>query len=172
MLKVHLVFDQLDDGQEKVGVAEPAEHIFEDREVGVLHSGPDAVAERREHHDGYVLVTFFQSAGDVKHIVVVGSWHTDDEVDAVFEHRLLGHLERRDLYESRWEAKSQSGIFKENLLIDTTIVFEHKRIVRVGKDKDIANPALHQIDKVSIAESWSLNGLHIAYYMNILTANI
>ena len=30
MLKVHLVLDQLDDGQEQVGIAEPAEHIFKD----------------------------------------------------------------------------------------------------------------------------------------------
>ena len=84
MLKVHLVLDQLDYGQEQVGITEPAEYIFEDREVGVLHSGSDAVAERCEHHNRDVFVAFFQCAGNVKYVVVVGSWHTDDEVDTYF----------------------------------------------------------------------------------------
>ena len=97
MVEVHLVFNQLDDGQEQVGVAEPAEHIFEDGQVLVLHSLGDTVGERRQHHDRYLGILGLDVAGDVKHIIVVGAWHADDKIERSgchhpFSFFLGGHL--------------------------------------------------------------------------------
>ena len=43
VLQVHLVLNQLNDGQEQLGVTQPAEHIFEDAQVFVLHALRNAV---------------------------------------------------------------------------------------------------------------------------------
>ena len=38
MLQVHLILNQLDDGEDEVGVAQPAEDIIEDTQVFILHT--------------------------------------------------------------------------------------------------------------------------------------
>ena len=54
MFYVHLVLYQLDDGENQVGIAQPAEHIVEDGHVLILNTLGDAVRERRQHHAGNV----------------------------------------------------------------------------------------------------------------------
>ena len=43
VVNVHLVFYQLDDGQDEIRIAQPAEHVVEDTHVLVLDALSDAV---------------------------------------------------------------------------------------------------------------------------------
>lgn len=50
VLQVHLVLYQLDDGNQQVGVSQPAEHILKGTEVFIGNTLGDAVAERGKYH--------------------------------------------------------------------------------------------------------------------------
>ena len=83
MFQVQLVLHELDDGEQELRVAKPAEHVFEDGEVLVLHPLGQAVAEGREDDDGHLLVFRLDLACDVKHVAAAGSRHADDQFEGV-----------------------------------------------------------------------------------------
>ena len=154
VLEVHLVLEQLDDGEQQFGVAQPAEDVFEEREVDVLHACRDAMAEGGEHDDGDVVVLELDGLGNLEDILLLcigcARRHDDDEVDVVGFDTLFGLVERRSLDEAGWEAKSQAGIFCKNLFIDSAIVFEHEGIVGIGHNQHVADAALHEFGEVGV----------------------
>ena len=81
VLQVHLILNELDDGEDEVGVAQPAEYVIEDAEVFVLHSLGDAVGERGEYHAVDIRELAFDITRHIEGIVVGIARHTDDEVD-------------------------------------------------------------------------------------------
>ena len=88
---VFLVFDKLDNGQQQVHVAEPAEDVVDMAQVGVAQTPRHLLREGREHDDGYVGAQGLDSGGALDSLVNVYGGHGDDdvEVDALY------HLERR-----------------------------------------------------------------------------
>ena len=80
VLQIHLVLNQFDDGQQKFCVTQPTEHILEHTQVFILHAASDTMRERSKHHNGQSRELSLDASGDVEHIVVGSSWHTDDEV--------------------------------------------------------------------------------------------
>ena len=81
VLEVHLVLDELDDGENEVGVAQPAEHIVEDAEVLVLHALRYAMRERREHHVVHIRKSRLYVPRHRERVVVGIARHADHEVD-------------------------------------------------------------------------------------------
>ena len=81
VLKVHLVLYQLDNGEDEVGVAEPAEHVVEDGEVFVLHALRDAMREGREHYAVHMWELRLYVTRHAERVVVGVARHTDYEVD-------------------------------------------------------------------------------------------
>ncbi len=152
VFEVHLILDKLDDGEQEVGVAEPAEDVFEGTEVFVLHALRDTVGEGCEDDDGDVGELCLDVACDVEDVVVVGTRHTDDEVEAVLTEQgndiaLCGGTE-----ETGRVAQSEFGVFVEYLLIDASVVFKHEGIVGVGYDEDVEDATLHEVDEVGVTK--------------------
>ena len=50
MLQIHLVFYQLDDRHQQVGISQPTENILKDTQVFMLHAFADAMRKRSQHH--------------------------------------------------------------------------------------------------------------------------
>ena len=96
---VHLVFDKLDDGEDEVGVAQPAKNIVEDAEVFVLHSARYAVRKWRKHHARHQWETFFYGMRHGESVVVGIAGHADDEVYANALHHLFGLFNGANLLE-------------------------------------------------------------------------
>ena len=147
VIEVHLVLEQLDDGEEQIGVAQPAEHIFEGRKIFVLDARRDAVAEGGEHNDGDVLVARFDVAGDVEGVAVVRSGHDDDEVERVLPQFAPSLVGGAHLGEARRIAQREGGIFVEEFFVDASVVFEHESIVGVGDEQNIKDTPCHEIDE-------------------------
>ena len=145
VVEVHLILDELDDTQDKVGVAQPAEHVVEDRHVFVLDAARDAVGERREHHAGNVGNVGLDVARHVEGIVVGIAGHTDHQVDARRLQHGLRLLHRAHLRERGRIAQSQFGIFVEDLLVHAPVVFEHEGIVGIGNDEHVVDALRHQV---------------------------
>ena len=147
VLDVHLVLEQLDDGEDEVGVAEPAEDVVEDRHVLVLDAAGDAMRERREHHTRQVGEVGLDVACHGERVVIGIAGHADHQVDiGVGEHVacLLGgaHLGKR-----RWVAHTQLHILVEDFLVYTSIVLEHERVVGVGHDEHVEDAVGHEVDE-------------------------
>ena len=102
MLHIHLVFDELDDGKNKVGVAQPAKNVVEDAEVFVLHTACYAVRERRKHHARHHGETVFHSTRNSEGIVVGIAWHADNQVYTHALHHLFGLFYCAYLLERGW----------------------------------------------------------------------
>ena len=147
VIEVHLVLEQLDDGEEQIGVAQPAEHIFEGRKIFVLDARTDAVTEGGEHNDGDVLVARFDVAGDVEGVAVVRSGHDDDEVERILPQFAPSLGGGAHLGEARRIAQREGGIFVEEFFVDAPVVFEHESIVGVGDEQNIKDTPCHEIDE-------------------------
>ena len=106
VVEVHAVFDELDDGKDKVGVAQPAEHIVEDGHILVLDATGDAVREGGEHHAGDVGELRLDGMRHVEGVVVGRARHADDEVDIGGVQPLGRLFRRRHLPEERRIAQS------------------------------------------------------------------
>ena len=99
VLEVHLVLYELDDGENEVGVAEPAEHIVEDAEVLVLHALRYAVRERREHHVVHIRKSRLDVPRHRERVVVGIARHTDNEIDVHGAEHLVSLLRGAHLRE-------------------------------------------------------------------------
>ena len=150
--QVHLVLDELDDGEQQVGVAQPAEDILEDAQVLVFHAGGDAVRERGEHDERDVRVTLLDAVGNVERVAVVAARHADDQVVAHLVEPLPRLLHGRHLCEARRVAEAQVHVLVEHLLVDASVVFEHERVVGVGYQQDVIDALRHQVDERSVLE--------------------
>ena len=152
MLQVHLVLDELDDGENQVGVAQPAEYIVEYRHVFVLHSPRDTVREGGEHHAGHLGEVLLHVARHVEGVVVGITGHTDHKVELCTPEGRCGFVDGRHLGERGRIAQSQFGVFIENLLVHAPVVFQHEGIVRVGDDQHVIDAACHQVHKRHVTQ--------------------
>ena len=147
MVEIHLVLDELDDGHDEVGVAQPAEHVVEAAHVLVLHAPGDAMREGGEHHAGYLGEALLDGAGHGEGIVVGIAGHTDDEVDVGRLQHVLSLLDGRHLGEGGRIAQSELDIFVIDFLLNAAIVLEHKGIVGIGDNEYVVYATPHQVDE-------------------------
>ena len=152
MLYIHLVLYQLDDAEDEVGVAQPAEHIVEYRHILILYALRDAVRERCQHHAGDIGIHRLDVAGHGKGIVVGITRHTDDQVDVRRLQSLSSLLRRRHLRERRRIAHTQLHVLVEQLLVNASVVLQHEGVVRVSHYQDIKDALCHQVDKRHILQ--------------------
>ena len=152
MLDVHLILNQLDDGKDEVGIPQPAEHIIENRQVLILHTSGNAMRERCQYHARHLWETMFHGTCYIEGIIVSITRHTDHQVDIRAFQYLSSLLRRTHLCESRWITKSEFRIFVEDLLIHTSVIFQHEGIIGIGDDQDIVDTSCHQIDERHILQ--------------------
>ena len=145
VFEVHLVLDEFYDREDEVGIAEPAEHVFEYREVFVHYPLRDAMREWREHHAWNVGKLPLHRPRHGEGVVVGISWHTYHEVDARGGEHFGGFHHGAHLSEGGRIAKAELCILIENLFIHSPVVFEHEGIVWVCDNEDIENTMRHQV---------------------------
>ena len=147
VVDVHLVLNELDDREDEIGVAEPAEDVVEDGEVLVLHAARDAVGERREHDAGYVRRESLDGACHVEGVVVGVARHTDDQVDVGGLQRLARLFRRAHLRERRRIAQAEVHILVEDFFVNPPVVLKHEGVVGIGNYQDVEDAARHEIDE-------------------------
>ena len=147
MFYVHLVLNEFYDGQDEVGVSEPAEHVVEDAEVFVLHATRDAVGEWCEHHTVYVGESRLYVARHGKGVVVGIARHTYHEVyvhGAQHTQRFLGGA---NLCKCRRIAQAKLHVLVIDFLFHTSVVFKHEGIVWICHYQHIVDAPHHEVDK-------------------------
>ena len=147
MFKIHLILYQLDDRKNKIGVAKPAEDIIEDTQVFILHTLGNAMRERRKNNTMDIGKLTLDVARYVEGIIISIARHANHQInDGRTQHgsSLFGS---RNLSKGWRIAETQLHIFIIYLLFDTSIIFKHERIVRIGYNQYIVDTAHHQIHK-------------------------
>ncbi len=152
MLQIHLILYQLDDRHQQIRISQPAEHIFKNTQILVLHTCRDAVRERSQHHQWNMRILFFYAACNFKCITVIGSGHTNHQIECRILQLLPSRLLGRNLCETRRITKAEIHIFVKDLLIYTSVILQHKSIIRICYQKNIKNPFGHEVYKRSILE--------------------
>ena len=150
---VHAILNQLDNRNQQVGVSQPAEHVFKNSEINVLHSGRNAVAERREHHHRNVFVLLLDTLCRIKHVVCLVCRlrrHADYQIYPAALEMSLGLLACADLNKARRKAQAQSGVLLKDFLVNATVVFKHESVIRICNNQHIANTPPHQFCKLCI----------------------
>ena len=152
VLQVHLVLYQLNDGKQKIRVAQPTEHIIEIGKIHVLHALAYAMAKRSKHHDGNRRIVFLNAQSNVEHIVVVRSRHANHQVKGGAGQFLFRFFLGSHLKETWRIAQPQLHVFIENFLVHPPVIFQHEGIVWVGNQKHVENPPFHQIHERCVAQ--------------------
>ena len=147
VFEVHAVLNQLDNRENQVRVAKPAEHIVENREVLVGHPSRDAVRERRQHHAAHVGTLLLDLPCHRESVVVGVARHRNYQVDVRRLHHLARLLNRRNLRKRRRIAQSEFHILVVNLLLHAPVVLKHESVVRIRHNQHVVDSAHHQIDK-------------------------
>ena len=147
MFKIHLILYQLDDRKNKIGVAKPAEDIIEDTQVFILHTLGNTMRERRKNNTMDIGKLTLDVARYVEGIIISIARHANHQInDGRTQHgsSLFGS---RNLSKGWRITETQLHIFIIYLLLDTSIIFKHERIVRIGYNQYIVDTAHHQIHK-------------------------
>ena len=152
MVEVHLVLHELDDGEQQLGVAQPAEDVLEEAEVLPLHVAGDAVREGGEHHQRRVGELFLDAPPDVERVGIVGTGHADYQLEAHLLQHLRGLLLRTHLCEAWRVAQAQAGVLLEEFLVDAAVVLEHEGIVGVGYQEHVEHATRHQVYKRGVLQ--------------------
>ena len=118
----------------------------------MLDARCDTVAEGGEYDKGDVLEAMFDATSDVEGITIIRAGHHNDEIEGVAVEFSPGFGFCAYLREARRIAQGECGIFIEELLVYTSIVFEHEGIVGIGNEEHIEDTPRHEIDKRGIFE--------------------
>ena len=99
-----------------------------------------------------MLESMLDTASDVEGVAIVCARHHDDEIKRITMQfcpclSLCAHLG-----EARRITQGECGIFVEEFLVYTSVVFEHEGIVGIGDEEHIEDTPRHEIDKRGIFE--------------------
>ena len=147
MLDVHLVFYQLDDRQDEVRIAQPTEHVVENRHVLVLNALGDAMRERGQHDARHVGGHHLHIARHGEGIVVGIARHANHQVYVGGLQHVVSFLRRRHLGERGRVTQTQLHILVEDFLVYASVVLQHEGIVGVSHYQYIEDALRHQVDK-------------------------
>ena len=150
VLQVHLILNQLDDGDQQVVIAQPAEDLLEGGEVFVGDALRDAVAEGSEDDHRDVGIVGLDVARHVEALVVARTRHADNQVEAHGLQLGVRLVAGSSLGEAWRVAQRERSVFIKNLLVDTSVILQHKGIVRIGYEQDIKDTPRHQVGKLRI----------------------
>ena len=152
VFQIHLVLYQLDDGNQQVGVSQPAEHILKGTEVFIGNTLGDAVAERGKYHHRNLFIQVFDVSCHVEAVVVSRARHADDEVERDGGQLCQRLLASGNLRETGRVAQGERSVFIEYLFVDAAVIFQHESIVRIGYQKDVEDASRHQVSELRVFE--------------------
>ena len=152
MLQIHLVFYQFNDRHQQISVSQPTKHVLKNTQVFVFHTCCNAMRKRSQHHQRNMGILVFNAAGNLKRITVISTRHTDDKIECSIRQLLPSLLFGRYLCKTRRITKAEVHVFIKYLFIDSSVIFQHKSIIRISNQKDIEYSFSHKVYERSILE--------------------
>ncbi len=141
---VHLVLEELDDGQEEVDVAQPGEDVVYPGEVFVGEPAGYFLGEGGQDDDGHPGVEVADAAGACEGLADVVAGHHDDEVEALDGEDVEGFGGVEGAGDARGRGEVERGVFEVELFFDAAVLLHHEGVVGRGDEKHVEYPFLHQ----------------------------
>ena len=152
VLQIHLVFYQLNDRYQQIGIAQPAEHIVKCAQIFIGNTCCNTMTERSKNDNRNVLIQTLDMTPDIKTIIISRTRHANNKVKCHICEQGQGLFFCRNLRKAGRITKRQGSIFVKNFFINTPVIFKHKSVIRIGYQQDIENTPRHQIGKLRIFE--------------------
>ena len=144
-LGVHLVFDQLDDGDDEVVVAVPAEDVVEPRAVLLLDAAVDVFRERGQQCHGYLRVALLDGLGETEDVRFADVVHRQDEVVRIVVGQYVEGFARRTHPRERGRIRQvEVQVLLVDLRFDVAVFFEYVAVVAAAYQQDFVYPVLHE----------------------------
>ena len=105
------------------------------------------MTERREYHARQMREVGLHRASHIESTIIQVTRHTDDEIHINGSEYGTSLLRSAHLSKRRRVTKTKLGVFIEQFLIYTTIIFEHEGVVWISDDKHPVDASVHQIEK-------------------------
>jgi len=129
---VHSVFNQFDNSQEDIGITQPAKHIIDSAQIFVCQSLRNRRRKRSKNHNGNFGIFFFNIFCPFKRINAIATRHGNNQFKSTGAKQLIGFFFIRNKRKTWRITQIQSSIFIKNLLVNSSVFFQHKCIVFTG----------------------------------------
>ena len=143
MFQIHLILYQFNDRKQQVGISQPTEHILKDAQVFVLHTLGNTVREGSQHHQWNIFIPFLNASGNIEHVAVIRSGHTDNKVERHVGKPLPSLFFGGYLCKTGRITETQIHVFIKNLFVYTSVIFQHEGIVGIGYKQHIEDSFGH-----------------------------
>ena len=81
MLQIHLVLHQLNDRNQQIGIAQPAENVLESTQILIDNPFGNTVTERSQNDDRNVFIFLLDMPSDVETVIISRARHTNHQVE-------------------------------------------------------------------------------------------
>ena len=150
---VHPVLDQLDDRQDQVGVAVPAEDIVNRRTVFALYAAVNILRQVGQQHERNFGMQRLELFREVEYVEIPDIEHTDNQVKIIFTLQQLQRLGRTaHPRERRRVAQVQLHILVVELHLQAPVLFEGIGIIAAADQQNPADAPAHQVTVVGFGE--------------------
>ncbi len=162
MFHIHAIFDEFDDGQQQIGIAQPTKNIIDSAQIFFFQGFGNPLGKRGQNHNGNMRMLGLNVFCHLKHLAVVHVRHANNQFITIGFQLVHGFLPGTYLSEKRRITKVERCILIENLFLYTTIVLQNKHIVARSYHENIIDALVHQFDergitKLKLSDVVSLN---------------
>ena len=145
LVGIHSVLDQLDDGDDQIGITVPAEDVVQSRTVLLLDAAIDILREAGQQHYGYLRVALLDDTREGKHIGLTHVVHRQNEVETTLRLQTLQRLgSRADARQRGRVAHIEVHILLIDLGLDVTVLFENIAVVAATYKQDLMDSVAHK----------------------------
>ena len=142
---VHLVLDELDDGDDELRVAVPAEDVVQSRAVLLLYPAVDVLRKGGQQRHGDIPMALLDDAGEGEDVGLAHVVHGEDEVERIVAGERLERFGRRaDACERGGIREVQVDILLVDLRFDVPVLLEDVAVVAAAHEQDFVNPVFHE----------------------------
>ena len=142
---IHAVFQQFDDGNDKVCASVPVEDVVHGRVVSSLQLAVDLLGKGSEQHDGHAGAHFLHAGGEVEYVHFAHVIEGDDQVPALTGSRFLQRFAGGgDPLEDGRAAQVEVGVFLRDAHVQPAVFLQRKVVVIVAYQQNPPDSAGHE----------------------------
>ena len=145
LVGIHSVLNQLDDGDDQVGIAVPAEDVVESRAILLLDTAIDILREAGQQHHRHLRIALLDDAREGKHIGLTHVVHRQNEVESTLR------FEAFERFGGRTDTRQRGGIthievhiLLIDLRLDVAVLFEDIAVVAATNEQDFVDSVAHK----------------------------
>ena len=150
---IQLIFDELDDGDKQLGVAEPGEYVVDAGKIFVGHALADFFGEGRQNDNRNIRIAELDFLGCCEDVAFVHVGHDNNQLKVSVGQFLERFFLCRDLCEPGRVSEAERCIFIKNLLVYSSVVLQHEGIIFAGNQQNIVDSFVHQFCKGGITQN-------------------